>query len=279
VTFFQWLVGAGKSGEAPDRLAPPQTVVPDNGQAARPDGPGHLAVAPRVSQPFAPGAKYRLKKVPAGPPNRDAQMLSLVRPVPRPMAADGKAGPKNQPLSLSPSQSMQKSGPARLPPDPATLPPAEARGIHQDDSGAARPAPAIASLPPVANPDAHLRVPANPSQSLAKPQEPGALSETPTAAADAPASPIKAVPPPSPASLAPEVLARLIDSGRRLTSLDFPIEIGQLIPDDVNLAVIPPEIAAQRPELGGRLYIVIGQKAVVADPRTRRILHIFGPAS
>jgi hypothetical protein len=282
VTFFQWL--SGKRGGSADRPEQPrQTPAPDNIQTALPQRPESPTAAPHGLPPSAQSSKFSLKTRPVGFQKHGGQVLSLVGPVPRPMPQTANTSQKTEPTHVVPSGPSRRTTPAARPPiDPATLSPAAARGIRQDEPGEpGKREPAMGSLPPAANPDNAPAAPSAQSESATKATESPATAETPMAVANAPASVALAAPtePQPAASLTPEILASLLDSGRRLTSFDFPIEIGQPIPDDVNLVVIPPEVVAQRPELGGRFYIVVGQKAVVADPQTRRIVQILGPAT
>jgi hypothetical protein len=78
-------------------------------------------------------------------------------------------------------------------------------------------------------------------------------------------------------ALAPEVRAELLNVGRRVVSFAFPIEIGERVPEDINLGVVPAAVVEQAPALSGRFFFVVGDRVVVADPQTRQIVEIIGP--
>jgi Protein of unknown function (DUF1236) len=309
VTFFQWLMGSrNRETSQPHPQEPSDAAAPQLWQPAPPQALESRMAEPQRASKSPPSSKspVRLGSVHH---RHDGQILSFVGPVARPNPRTAKAAAPAHLVRSDPGKGAVPTTP-RLS-DPAALPPAAARGIRQDGSiELTKHGPADA-LPPAANQDngsaAHSALPdgspeakdtrpagAGPS-ATETPSAPPSTIETPgptTSAIETPGavvtpnaaissleptnSPPSAVPPT--AQLAPESFATLLDSGRRLTSFDFPIEIGQHIPDDVNLAVIPTEVVAQRPELGGRFFIIVGQKVVVADPNTRQIVQIFGPA-
>jgi hypothetical protein len=78
-------------------------------------------------------------------------------------------------------------------------------------------------------------------------------------------------------TLAPEVRDELLNVGRRVVSFAFPIEIGERVPEDINIGVVPALVVERVPALSGQFFFVVGDRVVVADPRTRQIVEIIGP--
>jgi hypothetical protein len=288
VTFFQYLLSSSKKETAGAQAAP----EPLAGSVTEPDQMQIQHPSRQARLPTRQSIHHLEKTVSVGPVSRP-----VVHPVKSAAHAakptSNPAQPAHSATAVEANQKAPTTADAAPAADPGSLPPSAARGIRADEpSSVSKPAQETNSLPPAADQNSAQGVRDSADTKTASGSEVGAdpmatkLVATPDAVADVPvvSTVIAARAQPSAtgtserrSQMAPDVIAMLLESGRRLSAFDFPIEVGVHIPDDVNLAVIPIQVVAQAPELGGQFFIIVGDKVVVADPETRQIRQIIAP--
>jgi hypothetical protein len=62
---------------------------------------------------------------------------------------------------------------------------------------------------------------------------------------------------------------------QRVDRVDFSLNVGTVIPRSVRLYPLPAEIVAIVPAFRGYQYIAVGERVVIVEPRTLRIVHII----
>jgi len=66
-----------------------------------------------------------------------------------------------------------------------------------------------------------------------------------------------------------------VKSAPRLTNVSFRIGVGERIPRNVTVAVLPPEIVEIAPQWSGFSYFVYGDEIVVIDPMSFAIVGVL----
>jgi hypothetical protein len=61
----------------------------------------------------------------------------------------------------------------------------------------------------------------------------------------------------------------------RINNANFSVSVGERVPRDVHIAVLPPEVVSIVPEYRGFEYVMVGDQLLIIDPNTLEIVAIL----